>query len=962
MRYDAFISYRHGELDGLVAERLHKMLETYRIPRALAKKLGKKKLSRIFRDREELPTSSNLSDSINEALENSAFLLLICSRRTRGSQWVMREVEIFGKLRGKDKIITLLIDGEPDESFPPGLREREVGGETIFVEPLAADIRAATPRQSIKLLKEEKLRLLAPVLGCAFDDLRRRHRRRRIRRIASAVIAAFAFVLSFGAFSTWQYVQIDREMQQKLENQSYVLAEYAVSELANGDPDMAIMLALEALPEDLDKPERPFVPAAQKALSDALGVYDLQDGFKPHRAVSLSAAPGRVMLSPDERLAATVSPFELTVFDTESGSVLVKLPTARSALADAAFLDDDVVIFAGENGLEAYDVRGGETLWTGEAATAVAVSGDSARIAAVYGAETRAVVYDRDGRVLSRMDFGGRSMRVPADDSFLNPRDAIFALDQSGGRLAVSFSDGSLSVFDTDGGAETVVYPESNATHFAGGFCKNMLAFALVEREPYASHYFVHDMPTGETLAHFSSDSYHFVPCAADGGLYIAFEDQVLSVNTNAENGGPGATLLFSEGGSVETLQKHGDVFLVCESAGQYRFVDAVTGADATYSSDYTCNFTDIGAHFALTGGYDSKVVRILKKAAHSETDILSYASDYEFSEAKINKTADRAAFYSYKGLRLCDLAGGVIAEVAFPEPLSVTDTQHDKTNGNIAVIYEDAFRLYSGVDASLLLEKRGKQGVKSVIYTNFGVSVLDEDGTATLYDAATGETVASADTGRDADHALPIGGGLVTVGGGRVFFGARELGQEFVQEPVEAELIGAGETGDGNYAFAISDGTTGSVFFARDGELTTGFTFPVRGRAEVYFAGGYVFVSPLHGDATAYTYGGAAVRTFSENGYMAEIGVLGGYIYADYVSADAERYALLLTADTLETAVRLPGFLGASDEETVILDDGNGTLRAAKLRDARELIEIARNRLAGRTLTQEEMIKYKAG
>jgi len=142
LHYDVFISYRHGELDEYVAEKLHKMLENYRIPSVIAKRIGKNKLDRVFKDREELPTSSNLSDSINSALRNSDFLLLICSKRTCQSRWIMREIQTFGEMHGKDKIITLLIDGEPDESFPPGLCEREVNGETVFVEPLAADIRA----------------------------------------------------------------------------------------------------------------------------------------------------------------------------------------------------------------------------------------------------------------------------------------------------------------------------------------------------------------------------------------------------------------------------------------------------------------------------------------------------------------------------------------------------------------------------------------------------------------------------------------------------------------------------------------------------------------------------------------------------------------------------------------------------------------------------------------------------
>jgi hypothetical protein len=950
LKYDAFISYRHGELDGLVAEKLHKMLETYRIPRAIARRVGKKKLARIFRDREELPTSSNLSDSINEALENSAFLLLICSRRTVASQWVMREVERFGELRGKDRIITLLIDGEPDESFPPGLRERELNGETVFVEPLAADIRAETPQRSIKLLKEEKLRLLAPILGCAFDDLRRRHRRRRMQRVATCVGAAFAFTLSFGAFSSWQYVQIDRQMQLKLENQSYVLSEYAAEELADGDPDTAALLALAALPADSENPERPFVPAAERALADALGVYDLRDGYRPHRALDLPAAPGKVMLSPGESRAAAVAPFSLTVFDTESGRILAELSTLRSALADAEFLSEDIVVFAGENGLEAHDVAAGESLWRGAEATSVAVSDDGERIAAVYGADGEAVVLDRDGRALSRISFGGRAMRVPADDSFLNPHDAIFELDADGGRLAVSFADGSLSVFDTASGAETPVHPASRATHFAGAFYEDLLAYALVEREPYASAYIVFDARAGERRAHFSSDASHFVPCAADDGLYVAFEDQVLSVDAASGD----AKLLFSAGGDVETFGKSGDDFIVCESAGPYRFV----GGDSVKvcSSDYTCRFADIGARFALTGSYDARTVRILKNADFGDADLLGYAEDYAFSEAKIHAASNRAAFYSHTGLRLCDLEGAVVAETAFPAPLSVIDTQYDETNGNIAVLYDDAFRLYSGRDASLILEEYGKKGLRSVVYADFGVSVLGADDGVTLYDPATGAATARMAADPKAERALPIGGGLLDVREGRVFFDGREIGA--------GDIIGAGDLGDGTRGFAVSDGAAGAVFSVADGASPRAlFSFSTPGRAEAYFTGGLVFVSPLHGDASVYAPDGACVRVFAEKGYLAETGMLGDRIAASYiVAATSERYSLLLDAESSETVTVLPGFLGALDAETPVLDDGAGRLRAVKLRSLRELEEMARLRLDGRSLTPEETERFKAG
>jgi hypothetical protein len=949
LKYDAFISYRHGELDGLVAEKLHRMLETYRIPRAIAKKIGRNRLSRIFRDREELPTSSNLSDSINDALENSAFLLLICSRRTQDSQWVMREVERFGELRGKDRIITLLIDGEPDESFPPGLRERQVNGETIFVEPLAADIRADTWKQSIKLLKEEKLRLLAPVLGCAFDDLRRRHRRRLIQRTATIVGAAFAFVLSFGAFSMWQYLQIEQQMQLKLENQSYVLSEYAARELSDGDPGASLLLALEALPKDLGRPERPFVRAAEKALADALGVYDLSDGFKPYEKLPLPAAPGRIALSPGERYVAAVCPFTLNIFDTQSGLAVATLPTLRSSLAEAEFLSEDVVLFAGEGGIEAYDIAGGATLWTGGPATAIAVSGDGKMIAAVHGADGSASLYAPDGRRLGDVDFGGRAMRVPADDSFLNPRDSIFELDGDGGRLAVSFADGSLSVFVTEGGAEEAqAYPPSNAIHFAGGFYKGFLGFAVVESEPYASEYVVFDMSSGEQKAHFSSDRSHFVPRAGDDGLYVAFEEQLLSVDT--ESGG--ARLLFSAGGPIEAFGKRGGDFIVCESAGPYRFVSE--SGTKVYASDYACGFAEIGERFALTGSYDANALRLLKKEDLSEADIMAYADGYEFSEARVHPGADRAAFYSYAGLRLCDLSGAVVAEVRFPEPMSVIDTQYDGLNGNVAVIYEDAFRLYSGRDGGLLLEKYGKKGARSVLYTGFGVSVLDEAGTASLYDVATGETVAAMDAGPEADSALPLGGGLLLIRDGRAFFDGKDVGA--------GDFIGAGDLGGGAYGFAVSDGADGRVFVAENGGLEERFAFSVQGRAEAYFTGGFVFISPLHGVAAAYGMDGRPVRDFDEKGYMAETGELGGFITASYIYTSSERYSLLLDPESLETTAMLPGFLGALDAWTLILDDGAGHLRKATIRSPQELVDAAMSRLDGRALSQEERERFRAG
>ena len=78
-RYDAFISYRHCEPDSGIASRLQKKLEGFRLPKDIAEKVGRNRLSRIFRDETEFAVADDLTQAINEALLNSDYLIAVCS-------------------------------------------------------------------------------------------------------------------------------------------------------------------------------------------------------------------------------------------------------------------------------------------------------------------------------------------------------------------------------------------------------------------------------------------------------------------------------------------------------------------------------------------------------------------------------------------------------------------------------------------------------------------------------------------------------------------------------------------------------------------------------------------------------------------------------------------------------------------------------------------------------------------
>ena len=125
-RYRAFISYTHR--DEKVVSWLHHALETYRLP---AKLVGKhtsvgvvpQRLTPIFRDRDELPARADLGAAITAALQNSLFLVVVCSPAAAASKWVNEEIRAFKQHHGEDRVLAVIIGGEPfasDRRFAAG--------------------------------------------------------------------------------------------------------------------------------------------------------------------------------------------------------------------------------------------------------------------------------------------------------------------------------------------------------------------------------------------------------------------------------------------------------------------------------------------------------------------------------------------------------------------------------------------------------------------------------------------------------------------------------------------------------------------------------------------------------------------------------------------------------------------------------------------------------------------------
>src|SRR5687768_9916149 len=106
MKYWAFISYSSLD-EKRWALPLRKWIESYPVPKAL---VGKEfrgdvipaRLRPIFRDRDELAAGPDLPQKIREALALSRNLVVVCSPRSRSSEYVGKEIQWFKQLGRSD--------------------------------------------------------------------------------------------------------------------------------------------------------------------------------------------------------------------------------------------------------------------------------------------------------------------------------------------------------------------------------------------------------------------------------------------------------------------------------------------------------------------------------------------------------------------------------------------------------------------------------------------------------------------------------------------------------------------------------------------------------------------------------------------------------------------------------------------------------------------------------------------
>jgi tetratricopeptide (TPR) repeat protein len=249
--YDAFISYSHAK-DKPIAAVLQSVIQT------LGKPWYKRRALRIFRDDTSLSATPHLWPTIEIALSESRYLVLLASGESARSQWVGKEVSYWLEHKSVDTLLIAVTDGEL--SWPPGSGDFTWTDATPLppslkgkfpAEPKWVDLRAYREGASKRDRKFTELgaNFAAAIRGIPKEDLLSEEVRQQ-RRALTLAWSAVLLLAVLGSAALWQYFVAEGQRrvavaQQQIAQQQRDRAEQTLHTATSSADDLISDLAIK---------------------------------------------------------------------------------------------------------------------------------------------------------------------------------------------------------------------------------------------------------------------------------------------------------------------------------------------------------------------------------------------------------------------------------------------------------------------------------------------------------------------------------------------------------------------------------------------------------------------------------------------------------------------------------------------------------------------------------------------
>lgn len=232
--------------------------------------------------------AGDLKEEIKKNLEESEWLIIVCSPAWNQSEYCPLELDYFLTTHTLDHVLLAFAQGKPEKIIPKRLKQ-ENGGKydpygpdfsvenTYTLEQIEAYdsnkvLKKKIDRSICKKMQKEINRLLAPMTGCDLEYLNQRQKAReneRKLRISMAVSMVMFVILLGVVLGMIQIKMRDNKIRYQMAQSLTTQSENA---LASDQRKAAIRYAYQALTKYENNP-MPYTPRAQRALYQALSLY-----------------------------------------------------------------------------------------------------------------------------------------------------------------------------------------------------------------------------------------------------------------------------------------------------------------------------------------------------------------------------------------------------------------------------------------------------------------------------------------------------------------------------------------------------------------------------------------------------------------------------------------------------------------------------------------------------------------
>lgn len=359
MSYDGFLSYSHAA-DGRLAPALQRGLQR------LAKPWNSRRALRIFRDETGLSTNPHLWSSIENALDESDWFVLLASPEAAQSEWVNKEISHWLSTKSVDHLLPVVTEGEWEwdagavdftrgsSSVPESLRG------ALVQEPRHLDLRWARSQTDLDLrntrFRSAVADLAAPMHGVAKDELEgedvRQHR--RARRVARAGVSALALLVVIAARLG---VVALRSRNQAVSTADTARADALAAESQNelsADPEVSVLLACQAV-------HVAPIPQAVAALRQAMDASPLQLALPTEsgKQCGFGSGPAIAYDPVGNRMAESLCTGEVIVLNAGTGHVIYRRHISEQASAVAYDPSGQLLAVGTEKGVDLLDPSSG---------------------------------------------------------------------------------------------------------------------------------------------------------------------------------------------------------------------------------------------------------------------------------------------------------------------------------------------------------------------------------------------------------------------------------------------------------------------------------------------------------------------------------------------------------------------------------------------------------------------------